>query len=361
MSDLSLRSNSCIELSEIRKLDNLLKQCESVSHEDISYETEQFEIYDYLENKRKYSSTGLLSKLTNGKKMHRFYLKDIDCSSGGVGSSDKSMISHQQKSFEKESDPFVFKDLTSGLKKRNNKYEYLNPEKIDSDTQSCSNLNSTCKQNSAASNRRNFTSPTGRIFSKSHEEDNPLSLDAKRKQLDNNRKRRKVHTCDNFDKVPQSGNQIPNSLIAFNDPVPATTTQAQSHPFGIINQSESFPNNDGNKMDCGWTSHQHDDNELEYRKITINELPSQIINVSNVKLAHSGSDTLKSFDTRSEKSLSHVNSSKSRTLFSRKMSHAGKHGENYDSTARESLLPAKLELLDLKLLEPVETVCNFSI
>lgn len=35
MSDLNLRTNSCIELSEIRKLDNLLTQCESSSCENI--------------------------------------------------------------------------------------------------------------------------------------------------------------------------------------------------------------------------------------------------------------------------------------------------------------------------------------
>lgn len=364
MSDLSLRSNSCIELSEIRKLDKLLKQCESVSQEDISYETEQFQLNDYLENKRKYSSTGLLSKLTNGKKMHRLYLKDMDCSSSGIGEKTSEMGSGCPNSLE------VFgtsnKDTAIDYNPATTKKKVsLGLNSSEKDTQSCSNL---IPPKSAQAKRQLHAK--GNNFSTSHEDpDHPFDVTALSKRINQKHdksKRRKVHTAND----PTTCNQIPNSLIAFTNVV-ENTTSATPHPFAI-NSSDSFSHNNpstniskyhksiSEDRDSDWTSHRNTDDDLEFRKITISELPSQVFNVSNVKLAPSGSNTVRSFDTKSERS------EKSRTKFSptflsRKMSHAGKLAqETHDGTARESLLPAKL---DIKIREPVETVCtnNFSI
>lgn len=368
MSDLSLRSNSCIELSEIRKLDKLLKQCESVSQEDISYETEQFQLNDYLENKRKYSSTGLLSKLTNGKKMHRLYLKDLDCSSGGSG---ERVATEMGTGCPNSLDIFATsnKDTAIDFNPASSKKKVnLGMHAPGKDTQSCSNLN---PPKSAQAKRQLHAK--GNNFSSSHEDpDHPFDVAALSKRTNakhDKSKRRKVHTAND----PATCNQIPNSLIAFSN-VSEINTSTTPHPFAI-NPSESFTaaphNNNPSKYhkslsedrDSDWASHRHTDDDLEFRKITINELPSQIFNVSNVKLAPSGSNTVKSFDTKSERSeksmMSQGNSCKSRTKFSptflsRKMSHAGKlTQESHDGTARESLLPAKL---DIKIREPVETV-----
>lgn len=374
MSDLSLRSNSCIELSEIRKLDKLLKQCESVSQEDISYETEQFQLNDYLENKRKYSSTGLLSKLTNGKKMHRFYLKDMDCSSGGIGEKTSELSTECPNSLD------IFgatnKDTAIDFNPTTNKKKVsLGLNSAEKDTQSCSNLN---PPKSAQAKRQLHAK--GNNFTTSHEDpDHPFDVAALSKRINQKHdksKRRKVHTAND----PTTCNQIPNSLIAFTNVTDNTTsTSSTPHPFAI-NASESFSHNNpstntskyhkslSEDRDSDWTSHRNTDDDLEFRKITINELPSQVFNVSNVKLAPSGSNTVRSFDTKSERSeksmMSQGNSGKSRTKFSptflsRKMSHVGKLAqESHDGTARESLLPAKL---DIKIREPVETVCTKTI
>ncbi|XP_055631737.1 potassium voltage-gated channel subfamily H member 2 isoform X8 [Toxorhynchites rutilus septentrionalis] len=50
MSESSLRANSCIELSEIKKLDSLLRQCETLSYESSSSNGDQ-ELADYMEPK----------------------------------------------------------------------------------------------------------------------------------------------------------------------------------------------------------------------------------------------------------------------------------------------------------------------
>lgn len=369
MSDISLRSNSCIELSEIRKLDNLLKQCESVSQEDISYETEQFQLNDYLENKRKYSSTGLLSKLSNGKKMHhhRLYLKDLDYSSGGIGEKTTEMGTGCPNSLDifgtSNKDTAIDFNPATSKKKVNLGMQSSGSGK---DTQSCSNLN---PPKSAQAKRQLHAK--GNNFSTSHEDaDHPFDVAALSKRTNpkhDKSKRRKVHTAND----PATCNQIPHSLIAFSTVTDTTTsTSSTPHPFAInpsdtTTTTSKYQKSLSEDRDSDWTSHRHtdDDPDPEFRKITINELPSQVFTVSNVKLAPSGSNT-KSFDTKSERSeksqMSHGNSSKSRTKFSptflsRKMSHAGKlAGESHDGTARESLLPAKL---DIKFKEPVETVC----
>ncbi|XP_049543350.1 potassium voltage-gated channel unc-103 isoform X3 [Anopheles darlingi] len=52
MSEASLRANSCIELSEIRKLDSLLRQCETLSYDDLSSGSNgERELDDYMEQK----------------------------------------------------------------------------------------------------------------------------------------------------------------------------------------------------------------------------------------------------------------------------------------------------------------------
>ncbi|XP_035785052.1 potassium voltage-gated channel subfamily H member 7-like isoform X3 [Anopheles albimanus] len=53
MSEASLRANSCIELSEIRKLDSLLRQCETLSYDDLSSggSNGERELDDYMEQK----------------------------------------------------------------------------------------------------------------------------------------------------------------------------------------------------------------------------------------------------------------------------------------------------------------------
>ncbi|XP_058836587.1 potassium voltage-gated channel subfamily H member 7 isoform X8 [Topomyia yanbarensis] len=66
MSETSLRANSCIELSEIKKLDSLLRQCETLSYDDLSSSSNgDHELADYMEPKgrmkRRNSSTNLIT------------------------------------------------------------------------------------------------------------------------------------------------------------------------------------------------------------------------------------------------------------------------------------------------------------
>lgn len=52
MSETSLRASSCIELSEIKKLDSLLRQCETLSYDDLSSSSNgDHELADYMEPK----------------------------------------------------------------------------------------------------------------------------------------------------------------------------------------------------------------------------------------------------------------------------------------------------------------------
>ncbi|XP_058064416.1 potassium voltage-gated channel subfamily H member 7 [Anopheles bellator] len=54
MSEASLRANSCLELSEIRKLDSLLRQCETLSYDDLSSGSNgERELEDYMEQKKR--------------------------------------------------------------------------------------------------------------------------------------------------------------------------------------------------------------------------------------------------------------------------------------------------------------------
>lgn len=302
MSDLSLRSNSCIELSEIRKLDNLLKQCESVSHEDISYETEQFQLYDYCENKRKYSSTGLLSKLTNGKKLHRLCMKEPDLRPARAVASSSAL-------------------QTSDDNKRRNNMIVIPPPGSAAPVRSSNNKIISPSSTFVRSNAIDDDTPGGsgdQIFKRTK----PLSANNY-----DNRKRRKVHNCESIERPQHYATDCPPS------------------------KSESFDN-----QNSDWKSHYHDDDDD--RRIKIRELPSKINNVDNLNSA-SASKNDRNFDTRSDKSdksLSQVNSTKSRSKFSptflsRKASH--KSETVHDSTARETLLPT---VFSEKLLEPVETV-----
>ncbi|XP_050073499.1 potassium voltage-gated channel subfamily H member 7 isoform X4 [Anopheles maculipalpis] len=53
MSETSLRANSCVELSEIRKLDSLLRQCETLSYDDLSSGSNgERELEDYMEQRK---------------------------------------------------------------------------------------------------------------------------------------------------------------------------------------------------------------------------------------------------------------------------------------------------------------------
>ncbi|XP_049289603.1 potassium voltage-gated channel subfamily H member 2 isoform X1 [Anopheles funestus] len=53
MSEASLRANSCVELSEIRKLDSLLRQCETLSYDDLSSGSNgERELEDYMEQRK---------------------------------------------------------------------------------------------------------------------------------------------------------------------------------------------------------------------------------------------------------------------------------------------------------------------
>nr|XP_019553872.2 potassium voltage-gated channel subfamily H member 2 isoform X8 [Aedes albopictus]XP_019553873.2 potassium voltage-gated channel subfamily H member 2 isoform X8 [Aedes albopictus] len=66
MSETSLRANSCIELSEIKKLDSLLRQCETLSYDDLSSSSNgDHELADYMEPKgrikRRNSSVNLIT------------------------------------------------------------------------------------------------------------------------------------------------------------------------------------------------------------------------------------------------------------------------------------------------------------
>ncbi|XP_062549956.1 uncharacterized protein LOC134214651 [Armigeres subalbatus] len=66
MSETSLRANSCIELSEIKKLDSLLRQCETLSYDDLSSSSNgDHELADYMEPKgrlkRRNSSANLIT------------------------------------------------------------------------------------------------------------------------------------------------------------------------------------------------------------------------------------------------------------------------------------------------------------
>uniref|UniRef100_A0A182MSC7 Uncharacterized protein n=1 Tax=Anopheles culicifacies TaxID=139723 RepID=A0A182MSC7_9DIPT len=55
MSEASLRANSCVELSEIRKLDSLLRQCETLSYDDLSSGSNgERELEDYMEQRKHY-------------------------------------------------------------------------------------------------------------------------------------------------------------------------------------------------------------------------------------------------------------------------------------------------------------------
>lgn len=284
MSELSLRSNSCLELSEIRKLDNLLKQCESISHEDISYETEQFQLYDYLENKRKCSSTGLLSKLTNGK-LHRFCI-------------DKTSVDKRI--------------LLSNINMSAAIVTIPPPGRILSNESSL-NLNSHTQNNKIVPtlSRNNVIEDEYTDFKRAISTSTVRAISS---QPATTTKRRKIHNCDSLEGAVQS-------------------------------QSDEYQQSD-------WKSHHHD--EEEEKRIKISDVPTQVI-----KLGSTSRSEYKNFDTRSDrsdKSLSNMNSLKSRSKFSptflsRKASH--KSENLFDTTARETLLPAKL---DLKLREPVETV-----
>lgn len=281
MSELSLRSNSCIELSEIRKLDSLLKQCESVSHEDISYETEQFQLYDYLENKRKYSSTGLLSILTNGK-LHRFCI-------------DKPLS-----------------------------------EKL---TQS-----SCLKSNTNMSTKLVTIPPPGQATNQAG------SLN----WLPREGKGVKGAADDEFTEFKRASSANTSTKPALSHAA-ATTKRRKVHNYDSLDGTTAPHSQSDDNQQSDWKSHYHD--EEEERRIRIRDIPSQIITLdrSDYRSCDTRSD-------RSDKSLSHINSMKSRSKFSptflsRKASHKSETAN--DTTARESLLPAKL---DLKLREPVETV-----
>lgn len=316
MSDLSLRSNSCIELSEIRKLDNLLKQCESVSHEDISYETEQFQLYDYCENKRKYSSTGLLSKLTNGKKqLHRLCMKEPD-----VRSSLGPPLSAPLPPPSAVDDHHHHYNTNQNTKKRNAMIAIPPPSQLPMRNKIMSPSTTFIRSNAVDADDTPL-GVGGDVFkrTKPHSANNY-----------DQRKRRKVHNCESIER-PQ---QHLHHQYASTDCPPS--------------KSESFDN-----QNSDWKSHYHDDVEEE-RRIRIRELPSRIVNVDSMNLGSSsggGGVVLESRSDKSEKGSCKSRSKFSPTFLSRKASH--KSEMVHDSTARETLLPT---VISEKLREPVETV-----
>ncbi|XP_039438497.1 potassium voltage-gated channel subfamily H member 2-like isoform X10 [Culex pipiens pallens] len=75
MSESSLRANSCLELSEIKRLDSLLRQCETLSYDDLSScsSNGDAELADYMEPKgrlksrrRRNSSANLMNTTSTG-------------------------------------------------------------------------------------------------------------------------------------------------------------------------------------------------------------------------------------------------------------------------------------------------------
>uniref|UniRef100_A0A182NHC2 Uncharacterized protein n=1 Tax=Anopheles dirus TaxID=7168 RepID=A0A182NHC2_9DIPT len=333
MSEASLRANSCVELSEIRRLDSLLRQCETLSYDDLSSGSNgERELEDYMEQKkhvrRRRNSSGTciftppINKSTLSMLSSLNFLssarKLMGAVNGPMGGLKPGGIAPDRPGHPDESWLLSQKPLT---------------------TKSCSNL------------------PKGLNFQPSAAVDGSLLGDPIRHQ----QQHQPVDNC-----YSRSETILPSACrcaTAARRNAPPPNTLQIPNVGGELGGCLSWVE-DGPRSTAGCRKHQcptmpDEDNRI----VNIIETPN-IVPISMKSLNSALSERLcstaraqRSFDNKSDKSLlSQANSVKSRSKFSplsRKISHKTNSFDTEPAEgAKESLLGHKFEKI---LPEPVET------
>ncbi|XP_040175831.1 potassium voltage-gated channel subfamily H member 7 isoform X1 [Anopheles arabiensis] len=332
MSEASLRANSCVELSEIRKLDSLLRQCETLSYDDLSSGSNgERELEDYMEQRkhvrRRRNSSG-----------NCIFTPPINKSTLSMLSS-LNILNGARRIMGAMNGP-------GGLKSGTNNDDCWLLSQKSFTTKSCSNLpKGMCFHPSAG------LGPIGKPL---HQQpvDNLCSLSET--ILSNLRKAaHAVH-------VKPANRETCGCSTSSPNPNPPNTLQL---PIGVPATVEQSCEDSGKSV--------HRKNQClapdeDNRIVNIIETPN-IVPISMKSLNSALSERLcyttkaqKSFDNKSDKSLlSQANSVKSRSKFSplsRKVSHKTNSFDTEPTEgAKESLLGHKFEKI---LPEPVETVLS---
>ncbi|XP_058465405.1 potassium voltage-gated channel subfamily H member 6 isoform X5 [Malaya genurostris] len=378
MSETSLRANSCIELSEIKRLDSLLRQCETLSYDDLSSSSNgDHELADYMEPKgrmkRRNSSNNdlittppitrtairALSNLnifTSAKKIMRM----VNESSSSYYDRNCALPQMSQESYKTQSCSSLQKPVCYG-----------NPKTTVAE-KSADHFFSISENILTTADRENSTKTDGNECEcqcpphvdngdgKSGNPEKVLSQKALRKRRHNEKQQGNNHR--------HQSHQPKDSVMS-----PTTTTIPVIPALRKPHKSDQF------------VKQRRFDSDDENRIVNINETPNivpisldDVNDSSSYEEACRGADdgrgpaehrtsmkNQKSFDNKSEKSqLSQVNSTKSRTKFSpqylsRKISckatSIGDGEGTIEAGAKELLLGHKFEKI---LPEPVETVLS---
>lgn len=332
MSEASLRANSCVELSEIRKLDSLLRQCETLSYDDLSSGSNgERELEDYMEQRkhvrRRRNSSG-----------NCIFTPPINKSTLSMLSS-LNILNGARRIMGAMNGP-------GGLKTGTNNDDCWLLSQKSFTTKSCSNLpKGMCFHPSAG------LGPIGKPL---HQQpvDNLCSLSET--ILSNLRKAaHAVH-------VKPANRETCGCSTSSPNPNPPNTLQL---PIGVPATVEQSCEDSGKSV---YRKNQCLAPDEDNRIVNIIETPN-IVPISMKSLNSALSERLcyttkaqKSFDNKSDKSLlSQANSVKSRSKFSplsRKVSHKTNSFDTEPTEgAKESLLGHKFEKI---LPEPVETVSS---
>lgn len=400
MSETSLRANSCIELSEIKKLDSLLRQCETLSYDDLSSSSNgDHELADYMEPKgrlkRRNSSVNLITtppitktairalsnlNIFNGaKKIMRMVNENSSYYDRNCLLPQKSHESYKTKSCSSLQKPMCFGNQNKLIDPSGGDHFFSISENILSTTADKATVATPvevdCRECECHCPLPSLPEPSTTIDSGlPNQNANAPSQKAirKRRPTEKQSNNHHHHHHNHYSQHPTSKDSNSSSHVT-------SPTAAGFRPYKSDNTAAYLQKQQ---------QHRKLDVEDENRIVNINETPNIVpisLNSVNHSSSYEGMAVMeddagigvgphrasirhqKSLDNKSDKSqVSQANSQKSRSKFSpqylsRKISHkttsgAGMGGESEaggEGGAKESLLGHKFEKI---LPEPVETV-----
>lgn len=398
-----IKASSCIELADIRKLDSLLNQCESISCDNLLLCDE---IYNYdlcSASKRKYVSTSALHKILPKNSIRRRAHKKVL----GIREHDSKIIKliddKHKRHKESEEDVAAAGELTKCCELNNDKCVVVDGDDDDEDellrTRSCTNLlqhpeTATATAPSAINCcdktiQTSYSELYGRsddVVCKYLSTDGTCNNQMQPTQQDKRKKaKRKQCSCRDYENVnficETSLTTIPNitmeatptkasSVLSVNKNPKKSLLQVkkdkseerQSKSHRFMKQKNSIVDDD----ECGGASGGNNSDGCHDRVTNINEKSAEIFPIS-LNSSYSQSATPRGttnnlhHDSKSDRSETPSQKSKrskfSPSFISRKLTSRLNSEDDGAGGVKESLLGRSSKSADKKLPEPVETVC----
>lgn len=379
-----IKANSCIELADIRKLDSLLNQCESISCDNLLLYDE---IYNYdlcAATKRKYVSTSALHKILPKNSIRRRAHKKVL----GIRESDRKiikLIDEKQRHRETEDDVETDGKLTKCCESNNDDDEGLLK------TQSCSSLllhptmpmTINCCDKTIQTSYSDLYGRPEDVMCKYLTADGACNNQIQQTQDKRKKAKRKQCSCRNYENVnficETSLTTTPNTII-LEPSMPASAPSWSAKPKKSLLQLRKDKSEDksssgkGNRFikqkstivdddECR-ASENHSDGCHENRVININEKNVEIFPISlnsSFSQSHTPRGTSTSLHHDADKSETQSQRSKrskfSPSFISRKLTSRLNSSEDDGAGGVKESLLGRSKSSEKKLPEPVETVC----